>query len=303
PPKKAEPQGQDAGKRDARASEPQRFTQRLSQPSAYATPGPWMPRRELHPHEQKVKFGEIVNYLDQEPLRVWHRVVDPIRQEQMVRIAEHAATASDADLAQGQLVRPFTKKMSSELTTALLGAYMEGRKAVRAEVSGAKRPAIARLAAGNSQDLLEPTPAERTWIRRLAEKFVSLSTMGLITAAIREAITSRQADLPDDETQRRVQRALQDVSIPTAQAELAGTITTAYTTGRNDQGKAMRDEIGVEYYSAVMDDGTCEPCAALDGMEQEPGGDSFETPNPECDWPDRCRCITVFEAKGAEVAA
>jgi hypothetical protein len=89
--------------------------------------------------------------------------------------------------------------------------------------------------------------------------------------------------------------------VPTALADLAGSITTAYTTGRNDQGAAMRDQVEAEFYSAILDSGTCEPCGAMDGMEQAPGEARFTTPNPECEGGLRCRCVTVFVSR--EVAA
>lgn len=255
-------------------------------------------RREPYPHEAQVRFADIATYLDEEPIRIWHRVVAPIRDEQIARIAEHAASASDADLAQGKLIRPAEKRLSYELTRALLTAYMEGRKAVRAEVAGGV-PEVALLAAadGEEEDGIAPTPAEQNWIRRLAEGFVSASTIGLTAAAVREAITARQADLPRPEVERRVLRALQSLSIPTAQADLAGSVTTAYTTGRNDQGTAMRSEIESEHYSAMLDSGTCEPCASMDGMEQAPGDGNFTTPNPQCEGGMRCRCVTIYVAR------
>jgi len=261
--------------------------------SQLATVSPF--RRDPYPHEAAVAFADIQQYLDEEPLRIWHRVVAPIRSEQIARIAEAAAGASDASLAQGQLPQPAKARMSTDLYRALLSAYTHGRLAVRQELKGA--PVVARLAESDDEDAITATPAEQNWIRRLAEGFVSGSSIALVAAAVKEAITARQADLPKAEVERRVLRALQDLSVPTVQADLAGAVTTAYTTGRNDQGAAMRDLVESEHYSAMLDDGTCEPCASMDGMEQEPGAGAFTTPNPQCEGGLRCRCVTIYVAR------
>jgi len=73
--------------------------------------------------------------------------------------------------------------------------------------------------------------------------------------------------------------------------------TVAYNQGRDVALRMASDSGLVEYVvrSEVLDDRTCEPCAALDGSIVEVGSDEYEKLQPPslCDGGDRCRGFYV----------
>lgn len=249
--------------------------------------------RALLPHEVHVDVSDIASFLDQEPNRIWHRVIEPLRADQIKRLSAAAAGASDEALAWGDLPRVLGKTMASELTAAVVQVYRRGRVDVARELS---RQRITKADDGEDEDI-QPKQNELRWVKWLATGFVASQLSALITEAKKAGQIARNADLSQADTTERVMDALKALSEPSAIAELAGTITRAYQNGRNEQAKAMRDQIDTAYYSAVMDQGTCPSCAALDGAEHDLGDSTYDTPNMNCDWPPNCRCITVYVAR------
>jgi phage gp29-like protein len=78
----------------------------------------------------------------------------------------------------------------------------------------------------------------------------------------------------------------------------------AFADGRNAGYEQYKDEIGSCYYSALLDLHTCETCAGADGQTAETPDDLPDTPNPDCDGGDKCRCVIVyvFSDEGEKVA-
>lgn len=253
-------------------------------------------RRDLLPHEQSVEFERIQAYLDKEPMNIWHRVVAPFRAQIIQRVAAAASSATDTALSRGQLFgaeerRPLEKRLSDELTAALMRVYATGRLDVKQE--RAKQLALGK-ADGAEDDEDETTPAQTAWLKNLASGFVALTYLSLISEATRQALTSRQAELPKAEVERRVMLALADLSVPVQQANLDGVVGRIYQNGRIDQGNSYGDEIGSVFYAAVLDSGTCGPCEARDGEEIDADQVASMIPNPDCEGGDRCRCQPVY---------
>ena len=85
-------------------------------------------------------------------------------------------------------------------------------------------------------------------------------------------------------------------AVPGAMAASAGLVTGAYTGGLEDVFRGNADAFGGYLYSAVLDGGTCEPCALKDGTfyptldaAAADGMDGFG-PYPQCAGGFRCRC-------------
>jgi len=255
--------------------------------------------------------------MDEEPRRVWHRVIEPFRKRQIASLASEAATAPDVALFRGRLGDPVDKRMArassnerrmaDDLTASLLETYLRGRADVSAEL---KRQHTMKAAEPDDTDeddldVTDPTPAQKAWLRRLAEYYVLGATFTLVGEAIRASMQARQADLPKEQIERRVTRALEDMSVPRQQAILEGQLVRAYTTGRGEQAADLAQSIDEYRYTAILDKGTCEPCEGRDGAVHAENDPNYATPSPFCDWPDNCRCFDVYVAKvtNLEVAA
>lgn len=262
--------------------------------------------RDALPHEQHVAFEGMRRYLDEEPARIWYRVISPIRKDQISALAQAAAGATEAQLAQGRIPYPDFDRLAAALEPALLDVYRAGRTSVLEE---AKRAGvtISKADASSLEGAYppEPTKKQATWILRLAQAFALGMTTALWSEAIRAGQAAQDQELPPAEIEISVRRALEALSENVVRADVAGRVVDAFTTGRVEQGQAMSDEISSVFYSARMDDGTCPPCASLDGMELDTEDYGSYVPNPECEGGDRCRCepIFVFRSEAAPAAA
>jgi phage gp29-like protein len=68
----------------------------------------------------------------------------------------------------------------------------------------------------------------------------------------------------------------------------------AFAEGRDAGYEQFKDEIGSCYYSALLDINTCGECADADGKTADTPDDLPDTPNPDCDGGDKCRCVIVY---------
>lgn len=253
--------------------------------------------RDAMPHETGTDWDAMQTYLDREPVRIWHRDVAPIRERQIKALAAAASTATEAQLANGQLPKPELAVLGETLYVALLSSYRTGRRMVLDEAARAMRPSIAKQ--DDAEELEdeyspEPTRAQSTWIKRLAQSLALGLTGALVAETVRSGQLAQDQELGPVEIEIAVLRALDALSEPRAQADLAGKVAQAFTTGRVQQGQSMDKEITSIFYSARMDTNTCDPCWAMDGEEL---GDDWasQVPNTSsCEGGDRCRCEPVF---------
>lgn len=252
--------------------------------------------RDPLPHERYCAFTDMKRYLVKAPRRTWSEVVAPIREDMIRQLAKSAASASDSDLAAGQIGRPYQAKMSSALQDPFLRAYLRGRAAVLEERSrAASKSAVTMAEDAEDEYDVEPTKAQRDWISKLVQGFVSLQVLGpLVAEASRAGLAARNADMGASEQARYVAEALGDLSVPAAQAKLAGEMTRVFTNGRDEQAAEMSGEIESYFYSAIMDEGTCGSCSEKDGDEHGAGDPFYATPNPDCEGGANCRCVTVY---------
>lgn len=259
---------------------------------------PWYWRDSM-PHEKYVAFDQMSRYLDEEPVRIWHRVVLPARKAMIQSISGQLARASDLAQARGDVTAPGEPKLVSDLSTALLAVYREGRRSTVEErarqLEGKPVAAMAKATdAGSASDTAEPTQAEETWVRRLAQGFATSMITGLVLRGVEAGQVSRDAGRSADRQQQDIATALGDLSEDVQVANLAGRVNRVFTNGRVEQGKTYQDELTSVFYSARMDSGTCGPCWAMDGQELDLDTWALQLPNPDCEGLDRCRCEPVF---------
>jgi len=250
-------------------------------------------------HEAYFAAAETSAWLDREPDRIWYRVVAPYRKAQIEKIATAAPNTSDEDFKAGRIDVPLMKnKLTRDLAIALDGVYMRGRSAILAErdrqLSG--QPLAARSMQESDDGLdLKPTKAETDWVEATASLFVTGMVGSLVAAAQKALGAARNVDGATKRDQEMAVRdALTALSVPVQIANLGGAVNRSYGNGRNEQAASMAAETETAFYSAIMDAGTCGPCAALDGEEHDPGDPTFTTPNPACEGDWRCRCVTIY---------
>lgn len=271
-------------------------------------PNTW---RAPFPQESSCAFADMTQYLDTEPKKVWARIVSGFKDQMIRGLARQASKATDQELAGHKLVTPFVTSLARELQVPLTNCYMHGRQEVLDERRRqALKTPVVTMAEGDytdpsldpefdpeSEDVPEPTQSELAWIKKLALGFSAALGLTLAKEAADNGILARNSDLQVPEQARFVQRALDRLSQGIQLTGLTGVITQAFTNGRNEQALALRDQIETAYYSAIMDDNTCEFCEPLDGAEHDPEDDTYATPNPDCKGAELCRCITVYVFK------
>ena len=67
--------------------------------------------------------------------------------------------------------------------------------------------------------------------------------------------------------------------------------------GRSDEMSERSDDIDRYSYSALLDQNTCPSCLDDDGKEAPSPNDLPDTPNPDCDGSDFCRCFIIAIAE------
>jgi hypothetical protein len=107
----------------------------------------------------------------------------------------------------------------------------------------------------------------------------------------------RRAGLEGDALDRQLQEFMDALSDKPVAAMARESATVAYNEGRDVALRVAKDRGLVEYVvrSEVLDQATCENCAALDGTVFEVGSDEYEMfqPPARCLGGDRCRGFFV----------
>lgn len=262
-------------------------------------------RREMFDHERACAFTEIMDRIATETDAAWGTTEIPgpvakIRSKQIDEIAADVASKDAKDLSKKLVRYPRIGALADAVFTALRDAYKYGRQTIRDEMVrqrlGAEptRPDTSTpLITGAISDLLEPTNKELARVRRLAEMYAEEQTEALVKRGVDVALRAKLLGLVESQIEFRVLEALHALSEAMVQSALQGDIVASFTFGRNDAMARVETEISTTYYSAIMDEGTCAACEALDGQEHEFGDDRYITPNPNCAWPPHCRCVTI----------
>lgn len=92
---------------------------------------------------------------------------------------------------------------------------------------------------------------------------------------------------------------LDDLSVYRLEANMQRVVNVGFGVGRQDGADALGSDIKAKVYSAVMDGGSCQQCAAYDGAVYPPDypedATGVQAPNPKCDGTlAHCRCVWVY---------
>lgn len=219
-------------------------------------------RRDLTAAEQHVDIRGLVAALE----RAKHALHAEIVREQR-RVARNAARGR-----RGRLV------VTPRMAAILEQLYHRGRRAALEESRSMGAHLTRRYEA-------EPAPGTERGHLRLQMLLRKLSTRVNREGA---AMT-----LHGEATPKEVVRAL--AKVPGAMDAAGRVVSMTLTSGLSDVYEANEDAFNGWQYTAVLDGGTCEECAARDGEEYDTLEEGLAVlpnfgPNPDCHGEDRCRC-------------
>lgn len=184
---------------------------------------------------------------------------------------------------------------------AVESAYIEGRRLVRREL--VRQGAPDRIIP--SQVVAELDKAATAEINTITEVTVSRVVNQVQASASSSASAGTIVGESGEKLKERVEANLTEASTAPVENAARAAANASINRGRNLEFEAVLDgldgtpeEEGIYFiYTAIMDSGTCNPCAAADEEHGPTLDDVAPAPNPECLGIDKCRCwiICVFE--------
>lgn len=182
-----------------------------------------------------------------------------------------------------ELMLSASPESRERLRDRLITTYQQGRLLVAAELS--RKDAVADD--GEFDDLDELTD--------LTDARVANDVQSRVTAAVaRFALLG----LVGAQLWSAVSRELADGSVSYIDRAATGLANRVISIGRGDEMRSRSDDIERYEYSAILDQNTCGSCAADDGKEASSPDELPDTPNPDCEGSDFCRCFIVAIAEG-----
>lgn len=169
------------------------------------------------------------------------------------------------------------------LRDRLIKTHKQGRMLVAAELS--KKEAVI---SGDEFDELDD-------LTDITDSRVANDVQSRITAA---AARFALLGLTASALWNAVSQELADGSVSYIDRASQGLANRVINIGRGDEMQSRASEIERYEYSAILDQNTCDPCAADDGKEAASPDDLPDTPNPDCPGADMCRCFIVAIAEG-----
>lgn len=249
--------------------------------------------RALTTLETHVEFAAIVADLDAGREDLHKRLMETLNRAGATYIAWALPVIEKGDAAE---LRKIKARYIPELKTAMLGivnrliergatdVYSEFQK----QTGTTRRNRAVQFDSGINRLSKQRQAAIKALIEQRAENMANAAADAITTTGL--TLIGNLAIDADDIAGALVaaygQRAAALIN------EVAATLPpTAYQVGRADAAGEL--DAKRAFYSAVMDSGTCDPCADVDGVEIVDGLPA--APNPQCDGASRCRCIHVFE--------
>jgi hypothetical protein len=178
------------------------------------------------------------------------------------------------------------RKIKLQLTHRMLQPLEQlfrlGRQEARAELARLGYPVIHR------QLVAQPQHPE-------LDQHAETLKVALAGLSVKLERNRAEVDLADV-SQDAIVRAL--LKVPGARSIAAAAISKALTAGLSATFTANADLVPCWEYTAVLDAGSCEICAPLDGTEYHSIDELFDVlpgfgPNPLCLGGDRCRCRAI----------
>lgn len=261
----------------------------------------WEPPRPLVGGERYVAWAQVAELLTNGPddlVQLGEQVMGG-QLDSALEVADEAVTRNDPDALERLTLDPVP--LADALEAELQRLYVTGRADVRAEVrrlasaqdnapqpgQQAMAPPKIPLSSGDVAKLI------RAAARNLADSATQAALRAIKARAVKSLAQRRETPpAPGENPKAALRAALRAGATPA--------VNRFYSLGRMDelQAQAHAGFVDVLLYSAVLDERTCEECAAWDGEVARPGNVPVDVPNPLCAGGDACRCQWV-----ADVAA
>ena len=222
---------------------------------------------------------------------------------EVVRKDAKTSTGDFTDIRPSEIRLPGIKTLTTAIRTtqSAVAAYGADQVALEQTRQGVTSLAMfdavdaSRKAATSALVSSAQVAAERmsdTWYGRILETVLSERRSGKQGDALKAAVTARLAE------------DVEKAPVGEARAE----VNEAFAIGRAGEAAARKDDIETVQYSALLDQGTCVPCAALDGAQFAfQSAEYYRTlpPYSGCEGnrgrPDACRCVHLYLFRGRTV--
>lgn len=216
-----------------------------------------------------------------------------IQNRQIARLVEEAIKAIESGNPDKlrHISVPFKQEAADRFADPLKKLYKQGQQEVVKELSRSGKVTVVQLAIpldpSDDDDVLEFLIARsRAVASSLAERLRgSMLKNGL------DQIRKGEAD------KSSLLMNLKSLSDSNIKREARAATSEALNLGRQSTAKRNEDKIKGMEYSAIMDDGTCDPCSDLDGQEYTFGSAAaaeVEPPYRNCDGHGNCRCVFIY---------
>jgi hypothetical protein len=166
----------------------------------------------------------------------------------------------------------------SNLRDRLVKVHRQGRLLVAAELS--KKQDVSGEDEFDDLDTLTDVTDARV-VNDVQSRIIAAASrftlLGLADAALNTAI----------------QNEIEAGSVSYIDRTSTGLANRVISIGRGDEMRSRADEISRYEYSSLLDQNTCSVCLSDDGKEASSPEDLPDTPNPDCQGSDYCRCFIV----------
>lgn len=247
-------------------------------------------RRDVHPDEEHVDFGEISARVDN-ARNSFYPAIQPALQvthDRLYRDLSESASSRDVAGSKAKDLGGLTNSIHDSLVS--IAGY--GYHSVESEIG--KQRGMVALAEPMHDDLVARGSIDH--IRRVSESAAASIGAGLEQVGKTEALAQirRHGSVVNTE---RLHNVIGAEANRQAQLHAMLLSTEALNIGRQTAADVHADDIQRVRYTSLMDRAACGPCEAADGTTTYLNSDlykSLDPPNPNCQGGPRCRCIWVY---------
>lgn len=238
----------------------------------------------------RVDFNAMTDLLDEAEAQII-AALESVSEKQvdvLVKLAKSIIQKGDLEKLNDVSV-PYRQEFADAIFEVLAELYRAGQAEVDKELAYQNPTVIFRevVDAGNS-------PSVVAFLRNRATALANLLADKLKSLFVWETLSQAKTGTFDEPAFRG---SLNGISTREAKKVAGGTVSEALNFGRETRAAKRGDQVKSVEFSAIMDDGTCEHCAAADGKILEYGSAEMERYRPPyrlCDGKGNCRCVLIF---------
>jgi hypothetical protein len=254
----------------------------------------FVPRRTLTDYEAKINFAEIKNTFDGLDekygdliARSFKDFIIPKYKKALRSALESSGTQSAKHSAINHVELGGKTKLISLVKDFMTGAVIEGRKQAAGEMKGKRK----KFAENKTVKVSELSPGVYGWVKGHAENAVNAQYATITKVMTLEAQNGLDNNLTDDQIVFNAAESGEEYVDKTRNTGEQIIPVQSVNEGRFSLFQEYKDQIQGFQYSAVLDESTCDYCAALDGA-------TFQIDDPDSipDCPPihpACRCILI----------